>query len=153
MTSNETVADLITRLSEAKEGSRELDGRIWCAVNGYEFVRVDPYWLHGRVGYNHGTVYYTHVQPHLTSSVDAILALIEKQLPKHPLDEPVGPWEWRVHGPNRSDAGMCRAALMWPQTTAGAHVRLLGPFYARTPALALCVALLTALQSLSGEGG
>lgn len=83
--------------------------------------------------------------PRLTASLDAALALCERVLPTIPRSEPYGPWEWRVHGPNRNDAGLCRAALTWPQTTAGAHVYQIGPVYGKTPALALIAALLTAL--------
>src|SRR5690606_20644606 len=36
-----TLPDLIARLEKATGPDRELDGRIWCAINGYEFVQWD----------------------------------------------------------------------------------------------------------------
>lgn len=35
------LTSLIERIEAATEGSRELDGRIWCCINGYEFLGWD----------------------------------------------------------------------------------------------------------------
>lgn len=36
-----SLTSLIERIEDATEGSRELDGRIWCCINGYEFLGWD----------------------------------------------------------------------------------------------------------------
>lgn len=146
------LAELLERVTAATGPDRELDAAL---LRAFGFQRTagnianSGSWKHGD-----GSWLSASREP-VTASLDAALALVERVLPTIPLPEPYGPWEWRVHGPNRNDAGMCRAALMWPQTEAGAHVKLVGPAYGKTPALAILAAMLSALiaQPASGDVG
>jgi hypothetical protein len=81
-----TLDELITKLEAAEGPSLQLDGQIWCAVNGYEFVMWDgagcvyrdlaaPKW---DAGIKHAQA--STVRPY-SASVDAAIALAEKVLP------------------------------------------------------------------------
>lgn len=74
--------ELVSRLEKLTEPDRELDGMVWCAVNGYEFVMWDgagcvyrdpnaPKWDQG-IKHAQASV----VQPY-TTSIDAAVAMVE----------------------------------------------------------------------------
>lgn len=128
-----TLSALIARVEEGTGPDRELEARVWCALGGFKFVTWDGAGCVYRDvnGINH--VDRLHVRP-WTSSLDAVLSLIELKLPG---------WFWRVgHG---SHAGP------W------AHLNRVHPdsclpedeatSYAKSPARALLAATLRALQS------
>jgi len=79
-------AEIIERLEKAEGASLELEGRVWCAVNGYEFVQWDgagcvyrdpgsPAWDSGIKHADARTV-----RP-FTASLDSTIALVERTLP------------------------------------------------------------------------
>jgi hypothetical protein len=81
-----TRADLIERLEKASGPALVLDGEIWCAVNGYQFERWDgagcvyrdpqaPAW---KLGISHAPA--SVIRPY-TGSLDAAVALVERELP------------------------------------------------------------------------
>lgn len=123
-------ADLIDKLSEAKEGGRELDALVWCTMN--------EGWMPGK-GVQLGAVIKPGRGPtggsmrspeRTTTSVDAILALIEKRLPDADFDLQ-----------RRMKRDEINGALWYsPERNVWFHYR------AATPALALCVAFLSALS-------
>lgn len=84
------TVELIDRLTAATGPSLELDGQIWCAVNGYEFVMWDgagcvyrdpnaPKW---DAGIKHAQA--SIVRPY-SASVDAAIALAKRVLPGAPV--------------------------------------------------------------------
>lgn len=137
-------ADLIAKLSEATVGSRELDREL-AERFGWKF--------HGNLRFWMKPDWWTPLEaieglPHFTTSVDATLALIEKRLPGWSpsivkvLHEPV--WMGEVVSPDLDEDDISEV---------GADGS------AATPALALCIAILNALQdqqidaALKPEGG
>ena len=141
-------ADLIAKLSEAKVGSDELSALVFCALNdGYrpgEGIQLGAVIKPGR-GASGGSM---RTPEPVTTSVDAALALIEKRLPGWSpsivkvLHEPV--WMGEVVSPDLDEDDISEV---------GADGS------AATPALALCIAILNALQdqqidaALKPEGG
>ena len=126
------MQELIARLEAAEAGSRELDAAVWAASNGYELfehdgagwryrMKPDDIMRHERTGYISS----------YTTSLDAALALAERV---------VGDREWMVEVKDRPLGRVHRACL-----------GIVGPVYASTPALALCIAILKA--KAQGEGG
>lgn len=106
------MTSLLTKLQSAKEGSRELDVEIYRACGFKVYPQDEP--SRDTAG----------DAPHLTTSLDAIVSLIERVKPGA---------QWDLNNFE------CRAAL---------SVR--GAFYdytaiAPTPALALCISLLRAM--------
>lgn len=78
---------LLERVESATGPDRELDARIWCAINGYDFVAWDgagAVYRFREPGIRHMDA--AHVQP-VTRSVDAALALVERVLPG---------WSWQI---------------------------------------------------------
>ncbi len=137
-------SDLIAKLSEATVGSRELDREL-AERFGWKF--------HGNLRFWMKPDWWTPLEaieglPHFTTSVDATLALIEKRLPGWSpsivkvLHEPV--WMGEVVSPDLDEDDISEV---------GADGS------AATPALALCIAILNALQdqqidaALKPEGG
>ncbi len=104
---------LITRLTEAEAGSRELDREVWAYIYG---------------AFSSRPIAVKVTQP-VTTSVDAILALIGERMPK-------GYWEI-TYAAGRKYQG---------HVAAGFKTRT-SRCTAKTPALALCAALLTALEN------
>ncbi len=78
---------LIERVERATGPDREIDARVWCAVQGYEFsamknehsFKYAPYRdaLRASLLWGHQLV----KGEHYTSSLDAVIALIEQQMP------------------------------------------------------------------------
>ena len=119
--------DLIQRLEAATEGSRELDAAVHCAVFGPHPLNL-PTGKH--LDPRH---YYNRNLPHLTTSLDAILALVGEKLP----GEPVSIETTTVDDGTSGDGSGLRCSdwyveISWRDTQATA----------KTPALALCIALL-----------
>jgi hypothetical protein len=73
-----TAADILNRIKAATGPDRELDARIACYFKGVEFVkeRKDGWFTY----YDGENAYSLWPHPkHYTSSIDAILALVEKE--------------------------------------------------------------------------
>lgn len=138
------LAQLIARLEAASEGSRELDGVVAILAGWF---RVQPRFTHNRKGgwiapenligadnegrpqldSLHGTTIHRD-PPRFTTSLDAIVALIERKLPG---------WHLQVE----KHPGFCDATL-WPSPDAPYWLT-----HAATMPLALCIAFLRALQA------
>lgn len=131
-------AELIARLEAAEVGSRELDALV-CVSLGYvgnnqgyapRNVRIsdgDGEWL----DYELGPIPYTARIPEVSQSLDAALALALRVLPPH------GPINLGIMG----SAVVCIEALDPCADYLSPNV------YAKTPALALCIAILRALDA------
>ncbi len=132
------LRELIEMLEKATGPKLDLDGRVWCAVNGYEFVMWDgagcvyknpaaPTWDIG--GIKHASA--REVRPY-TASLDAAVALVERMLPGWACGFDSGP---KTH-----------IAFVDPHDFAD---RIFGASFtaeAATPALALLIALLRAIE-------
>lgn len=128
-----TMQSLIVRLEAASGPDRELDGRIWCALNGYPFVQWDGAGCvyRGRDGIGH--IAHDHIRE-WTRSIDASMTLV-----------PDG-WSWKLlHEPKYTR--VYRVVVRGASTLAE-----VAPAYvisSPTPALALCIAALRARCSVS----
>lgn len=125
------LAELIARLEAASQGSRPLDREMMLLVG--DAREVDHCTFYGpdeSVWYLGDYEHETDLPPlpYLTSSLDAIVALIERKLPG-----------WWVQYLGQTTKGW--AARIERQGTS------LGLFNSTTPALALCIAFLRALQA------
>ena len=112
------LSDLIAKLEAASEGSRELDALVWVAATGSTFSHLAENAHLDRV----------------TTSLDAIVALIERKLPGR---------AWMLSSPDKLlSHPLCQGEVAEGEfsfeTTKGC---------APTPALALCIAFLRALQA------
>jgi hypothetical protein len=118
---------LITRLEEAAEGSRELDAAIWYAVHepdvDYPGIRTEQTEQGPRevLTCELGSKWADDVG-HVTTSLDAALALAERVLPG---------WDFIV---GRTNGGLTIHAQVGPGEMQ----------FGNTPALALCAAILRA---------
>lgn len=145
-------AELIAKLAEAKEGTSELDALIVACLNDallkpyppqtdfgpsnrWQFWSLDGAHFLGNEGATRFKV------ERLTTSVDAILALIEKR-------------GWRLYTvdasiPDRFSVFLKGPDRLWPATEDSAEI--VGPGWetgtAKTLPAALCSAILTALQA------
>lgn len=148
--------ELRERLEAASGPDREID--VWMhAVLGFDTPRVDIYFPEGTLQHwwkqSHlrfggaGTrdplrlirpfTDPIHEVPTYTSSLDAALALVERKLPG---------WGWQVHSKSDSPHNDC-FAFLGEDVADGPAYRA----YAKTPALALCLALLRAVEALDLE--
>ncbi|TPJ70498.1 MULTISPECIES: hypothetical protein [unclassified Mesorhizobium] len=114
------LTELIGRLEKLTGPDAHLDIEIWEAIGGWpsrEYRSVDYPRLYGTP---------------LTGSIDAAVALVERLLPG---------WNWLVH---TSGGGAFEACLYSPDHNehSGREIEKMGP----TPAIALCIALLKALE-------
>ncbi len=170
-------ADLIAKLSEATGPDREIDVLIWAVAQGHELEWqgttlvagyegvigwIDP-GVHSRNFRTNRAATGPSAIPAYTASVDAALALIEKRLPDRLVENfgemrdsgPLtGHWLAQLgpRGPRRRLVGPITGANL--QATLDAEVLC----SAETGPLALCIALLKALQAqtdaaLKPEGG
>jgi len=134
MTNPTPLSALIEKIEAAEEGSRELDVDIAKHLGGAirtsttVGTRYQVLWLDAEFAQGDDINELPEV-PFYTTSIDAIVGLIESELP--------GAF-WRISSRNK-------AVLVSKKDHAG---------YARghTPALALCASFLKALQSERGEG-
>lgn len=116
---------LPTQLREAAAGSRELDREIWEAF-GYttwQGEKDGKWWLAKEPELSATAI------PHVTGSIDAALALIEEVLPG---------WDWY-----RDPPPIQQTALVSPE---GIVPRMWYFSAHKSPALALCLALLSAVE-------
>ena len=129
------LTDLIAKLEAATEGSHELNRALGLAIGElhldakgdlYRIDRDDGGHTYGGSGDE------TIITPRWTTSLDAIVALIERKLPG-----------WWVQYLGQTQKGW--ATRIEQQGTS------LGLFCSPTPALALCIALLSALQLQGGS--
>lgn len=127
------MTDLITRLTTAGRGSDELDADVWEATGHCAHREVEQYTCQDDWGFHCkacGEDPHRPFIPKASQSTDAALALIEERLPG---------WAWWIDFvPEQTTRA--KAALNEP----GKH-GFVG--HAKTPALALCSALLTALAA------
>lgn len=143
------TADLIARLESAGAGSRELSTevfralepwsnpeRFYCACTG-ACLPDSPYYLGG-----------CSAKPRLTTSLDAIVEVIGEKLPGWTTDVHMAdaspctyPVHWRVESVRFDD---CTAGIYYQHPKI--EERELGEGCGKTPALALCAALLRAIQ-------
>lgn len=125
--------ELIEALREAKEGSRELDARIYSAIHGRQFERMDDrdtniidplsycFWADGK----RHTVW--------------AVAAYSRSLDAAPTLVPEG-WGWDLVNPTHVAPGKPRADVFCDD-------KLFTSGTAATPALALCIAALSSLPS------
>ena len=129
------MTDLITRLEEAAEGSRELDAAIarqfgWVYERRIPEFRSPKWWPPMELETKDQTSAYAYAKanpPPVTTSLDAALALAKRVLPR-----------WRPM--LRKHAGYSRAHLAAPNLKYEDDCT----GRATTPALALCLAILRA---------
>lgn len=135
-----TRGELIARLEAASEGSRALDRAVALAAGVlfidednrlYALDRDDGGRVYGGLGED------ILIRP-FTTSLDAIVALIERKLPG---------WSWGVSG---ALSPPCTGLLYEPAPTASGY-RVKVRISASKPPLALCIALLRALAQHQGE--
>lgn len=134
--------DLIKRLQEAEAGSRYLDWEIWSTI-------IQP-WMEGSTwsasdatgepeciiwSLPHSQKWFNDHMPFMTTSIDAIVALIGEKLPG---------WRWSVYQRARKFEGVLGVNFAG-RSDQGPH-RVVCKI-AGHPALALSAALLTALQT------
>ena len=116
------MSGLVETLEAAEVGSRSLDQAVWLATGGWEGVNAPP---------------------SFTTSLDAALALAERILPGDPDFQPTGPsvgWKINLY------RGMVPAPLGGWIATVRRHASDGFDGSAPTPALALCIAILRALN-------
>lgn len=139
-----TLQDLLTRVEQAQEGSRELDAEIAVALRygGERYPNkplgtFSPGHVQADLGRDGWSVGWT--VPAFTTSLDAALALIERKLPG---------WWWEVaHGTAHKGAGPYWASVYNNETLAATFDGTPDEAPGKTPALALVAALLRALSS------
>ena len=116
--------DLLKRLEEATEGSRELDAEIG------ETLGIEPAW-YGPYGYYDAAKDAPREHEHYTTSLDAALTLV-----------PEG-WDWAIVSDDQ-------ASVYRRKKSSGGYEEIFdSPVEAATPALALCVASLKAIEARS----
>ena len=118
--------DLIAKLEALDGPSREVDGEVWCAVNGYPFVMWDGAGVvyRGKDGIGH---YAENNVPKWTASLDAALALVKRVLPG---------WGFYL----RSDKEGHGCGLVYPDAFRVTPCHCMGA----TPAIAMLLAMLKA---------
>lgn len=133
------MQELIARLEAAEGPDRALDREIGLRIDGW-YETVDS---HGECLMVNGDRYPDHPEseyPSFTESLDAALALAERVLPD---------WAWEIRL-DRGGASVQAAPVWWMEGLAAPDeggVSCDG----KTPALALCIAILKA--KAQGEGG
>lgn len=135
----EACAELVGRLEKATGPDRELDAQIYCAKNGYGFVKFERWNQHaGRLFYSiPGMELHCGSEgfPLYTRSIDSALTLV-----------PEG-WAWFVERIEGYSEG--RARLWIPsKRTLGLKIEQVD-FEAATPAIAICI---SALKAIAAQG-
>lgn len=138
------LTDLIAKLEAAAKGSRELDALIWIATDPKPLGNI-KHWVHEwapgwRLGDVEGFIYMRDhptgsdwPAPEFTTSLDAIVALIERKLPGSGLVMAATTQPW---------------AQVYRTDDPGSNLDAVA---ASTLPLALCIALLSALQLQGGS--
>ena len=137
-----TLPSLIKRLEESEGPSRELDVDIMNEVAPFPTTGRRLF-VWARTGGLVRDGVYTDDAPELTGSVDAAIALAERVLPG---------WGWDVasntpHIKACLDPDLGAPCAKYPHWAAVSNVSSHNFHDAATPAMALCVAILKALQS------
>lgn len=151
--------ELIAKVEGASGPDRELDARLWCAVEGYRFDRIEveavpysaatPAFVH----FNGATSIRLSLINRMTASLDAALALVEAKRPGC-MVALAGPWVWAAHTERAGQPIWCAEVAECTETgdLGRAEVNDL-EHKAATPALAICLALLRSLAQQEGETG
>jgi len=125
------LLELAKRCEQASGPERELDGAIWCAVNGYDFLGWDGAGVMWRKRGHDRSHYPADRVRIFTASLDAALTLV-----------PEG-WPWSLDATQRPPYRECgRADIFAPG--GGLKPTDVMDVYAATPALAICAAALRA---------
>jgi len=131
------MTDLLERLEVAEAGSRELDLRVF-----EHFDRVDGQrWTEADLDYALTDPDLTINPPHFTTSLDAALALAERVLPG---------WWWSISSERIGEPEPRPFASGW---LSDGETGELHTARAKTPALALCIAILKATHKAEGAEG
>jgi hypothetical protein len=131
----QALGELERRLSEAKEGSRELDAII-CIEHEANLGRKHPIkWTPYPSGVIDGGEGLVVEVPRYTSSVDAALAVVSRTL------EPLGFVSWGIDG---TQTGYVSAWVAVNKPVG--LIQGYAPIQQTTPALAMCLALVRALK-------
>lgn len=131
--------NLITRLSKLDAPDRGMDAEIEVAVRRIEAARsglAEEYWANWQASPD-GTVYDPHTRYSsnpFTASVDAVIALAERELPG---------WTWYLGFGLRLEGDMRAIAGFYPNNQPDSCVKDDHPI----PATALCIALLRAKEA------
>ena len=135
---------LIARLEAAEAGSRELDALVWKALNPRGEIAIKGAGRPGLVDWRcripGATIANSWTNPgRYTTSLDAALALAERVgFPAYSGEiQPSGRWKWKIA--SNAPLGASVRGPKWPSGVA------------KTPSLALCIAILKA--KAQGEGG
>lgn len=149
-----TLSDLITALEHAEGPSRELDARIAAAIEPHRFdapgftperpipaFRLDE--SESAIRFDKGGIMDLRLFPPVTGSVDEAIALCERVLPG---------WGWDVasntdHIKRCLDPELGKPIGKHPHWAAVSNISRMKFEDAATPALALCLATLKALQA------
>lgn len=126
------MTDLITRLREAKEGSRELDCDVFCATAESPFVSYHPDCVMATLGGFAARVEIKDI-PAYTTDLSAAVALAERVLPG---------WHWSIR--KKSTNPDFFEGLVTPAAWSYAADRFKASH--DSAALALCLAILTAKE-------
>lgn len=132
------MTSLSTRIAAAQVGSRELDAEVYCVVNGFEYQGMVNGWFVARQGGR--AQQFSPAQP-VTTSLDATVALLERVLPGWWFT--VGRCGLTCHASVGPDRAFIQETLLSLYDD-GFNADLPNP---STPALALCVAILKAVES------
>lgn len=136
MISVKVLGELLGRLEGATGPDRELDCRVWSAVNGYEFIRFDGAGVSWRkLGGDNRHTDLSFVAK-VTASLDAALALVERVLP--------GVWWHVAKGKLKADEPLFGTVLYFTH-----EEELGGGEHETSPAIATCIALVRALIDTS----
>ncbi|WEX10345.1 hypothetical protein [Chelativorans sp. AA-79] len=146
------LRELIEKLEKAAGPELVLDGMIWCAVNGYEFVQWDGAGcVYRKVDGSSWDRGIKHISAHevrpYSASLDAAIALCERVLPG---------WSWECRVSGTGDKGQ---ATVWNPRKAPGHNDEKRATNCATAAIALVLATLRALEAqedgrraLEGDG-
>lgn len=137
------ATDLITKLEEAGEGSRELDCRIHALFDLVDGER----WTDGDLAIALEDVDRTVNCPHYTASVDAALALASRVLPGWHVTTSTHRCLLCDFDGSRTDLGPANATISQQMDDLGNYDgETAAHKHASTPALALCAAILRASE-------
>ena len=129
------TSELIERLEKAESGSRELD-REMAELFGWQLKMPHGFWLAPK-----GWKPLSPMEglPYFTTSLDAIVSLIGEKLPG---------WTWAAGPRTYGEDWDLAWARIYPHRSQADGT---GNKYAKTVPLALCIALLRAIQASQGS--